>query len=105
MERVLLSGAWGLIGAALFSSLEQGGAEVVQLARGSPGKGGHISWDPMAEAAGTGILPPAVSGFDAVIHLAGESIVGRWTEEKKKAIRESRGRGRRNLATALARTE
>ena len=105
MERVLLSGASGLIGAALLSSLEQGGAEVVQLARGPAGKVGQISWDPMAEATGTGILPPAVSGFDAVIHLAGESIVGRWTEAKKKAIHESRVRGTRNLATALARTE
>jgi uncharacterized protein len=47
----------------------------------------------------------AVSGFDAVIHLAGESVVGRWTEAKKKAILESRRRGTRNLASALARTE
>ncbi len=46
-----------------------------------------------------------VSGFDAVIHLAGESIVGRWTEEKRKVIRESRVQGTRNLAAALARSE
>ncbi len=46
-----------------------------------------------------------VSGFDAVVHLAGESIVGRWTAEKKQAIRNSRAQGTRNLATALARAE
>ena len=46
-----------------------------------------------------------MSGFDAVIHLAGESVVGRWTEEKKKAIRDSRVLGTRNLATALAQSE
>jgi uncharacterized protein (TIGR01777 family) len=40
-----------------------------------------------------------------VVHLAGESVVGRWTEEKKKAIRESRVQGTRNLATALAHCE
>ena len=43
-----------------------------------------------------------MSGFDAVIHLAGESIVGRWTEAKKRRIRESRVQGTRNLAEALA---
>ena len=40
-----------------------------------------------------------------MVHLAGESVVGRWTEEKKKAIRESRVQGTRNLAAALARSE
>jgi hypothetical protein len=44
-----------------------------------------------------------VSGFDAVIHLAGESIASRWTESKKKAIRDSRVLGTRHLAEALAR--
>jgi hypothetical protein len=46
-----------------------------------------------------------VSGFDAAIHLSGETIAGRWTEAKKKAIRESRVFGTRNLASALARAE
>ncbi len=53
----------------------------------------------------TALSPEAVSGFDTVIHLAGESVVGRWTPEKKKAIRDSRVQGTRNLATALARCE
>jgi uncharacterized protein len=48
---------------------------------------------------------PDVSGFDAVIHLAGESVVGRWTDAKRKAIRDSRVEGTRNLATALATTD
>ncbi len=58
-----------------------------------------IQWDPRQP------LPAdLVSGFDAVIHLAGESIAGRWTEEKKKKIRDSRVIGTRNLAQALAQT-
>jgi uncharacterized protein (TIGR01777 family) len=57
----------------------------------------QISWDP-----GKPIAPGAVSGFDAVIHLAGESIVGRWTEEKKSKIRNSRVAGTTALAQALA---
>jgi hypothetical protein len=43
-----------------------------------------------------------VSGSEAVIHLAGESIIGRWTEAKKRRIVESRALGTRNLATATA---
>ncbi len=60
----------------------------------------RIAWDP-ARA----IAPEAVSGFDAVIHLAGESIFGRWTAAKKKKIRDSRVAGTFNLASALARAE
>lgn len=99
MDRVLISGASGPIGTALVSSLEQAGAEVVRLTRG-PANAEQISWNPMGELA-----PAAVSGFRAVIHLAGESVVGRWTAEKKRAIRESRVRGTRSVASALARTE
>jgi hypothetical protein len=56
-----------------------------------------IRWDPAKP-----ISPQAVSGFDAVIHLAGESIVGRWTAKKKAKIRDSRVLGTQNLAQALA---
>lgn len=51
------------------------------------------------------ITPETVSGFDAVIHLAGESIFGRWTEAKKSKIRDSRVVGTFNLASALAQAE
>ncbi|MGA9711200.1 MAG: TIGR01777 family oxidoreductase, partial [Candidatus Sulfotelmatobacter sp.] len=60
----------------------------------------QIAWDPAVP-----IAPEAVSGFDAVIHLAGESIFGRWTAAKKKKIRDSRVAGTFNLASALARAE
>ena len=100
MDRVLISGASGPIGAALVSSLEHAGAEVVRLVRGSARNAGQISWNPTDDLA-----TPAVSGFRAVIHLAGESVVGRWTAAKKKAVRESRVQGTRSVASALARTE
>jgi uncharacterized protein (TIGR01777 family) len=48
------------------------------------------------------ISPGMVSGYDAVIHLAGESIVGRWTKTKKIKIRGSRVAGTTTLAEALA---
>jgi uncharacterized protein len=100
MARVLISGASGLIGAALVASFEQQGAEVVRLVRGAPRGSGQVNWDPAAL-----LSPAAVSGFDAVIHLAGESVMGRWTAAKMKAIRESRVRGTATVATALARAE
>ena len=97
MKRILVSGASGPIGKALLSSFETQGTQVVRLVRGHAQNAGQVSWNPLAS------VPPAtVSEFDAVVHLAGESIVGRWTAEKKKAIRDSRVQGTRNLAAALA---
>jgi len=104
MARVLVSGISGPIGAALLPTLKASGAHITRLARsGSPACPADeetIPWNPAQP------LPAnALSGFDAVIHLAGESIVGRWTPEKKKKIRESRVEGTRNLAKALAQTK
>jgi uncharacterized protein len=100
MERVLVTGVSGPIGRALLASFAPQGTEIVRLVRGRAQHAAQISWDPLAA-----LLPSSVSGFDAVVHLAGESVVGRWTEEKKKAIRESRVLGTRNLAAALAHSE
>ena len=69
----------------------------MRLVRGRAQNAAQASWNPLAPLA-----PAVVSGFDAVIHLAGESVVGRWTEEKKRAIRESRVQGTRHLVAALA---
>jgi uncharacterized protein (TIGR01777 family) len=96
--KVLVSGSSGLIGSALLPALKASGYEVVCLGRGQSGNG-RVGWDPARPLA-----PELVSGFDAVIHLAGESIASRWTESKKKAIRDSRVLGTRHLAEALARS-
>jgi uncharacterized protein (TIGR01777 family) len=74
--------------------------QVVRLVRGPARNPAQLSWDPFRP-----VLPSLVSGFDAVIHLAGESVVGRWTAEKKSNIYESRVQGTRKLATALAQSE
>jgi len=100
LQRVLITGASGPIGLALLASFTAQNTQVVRLVRGQASSAAQISWDPL-----TALSPAAVSGFDAVIHLAGESVVGRWTDAKKKAIRESRVLGTRNLAAALARSE
>src|SRR5438445_1532089 len=97
MSRILASGFSGLIGSALLASLTQRGHTVVRLVRGRDSGTGQIRWDPMQP-----LTPDSISGLDVVIHLAGESIVGRWTDAKKKRILESRRVGTRNLAEALA---
>jgi uncharacterized protein len=51
------------------------------------------------------IPPQILSGFDAVIHLSGENIAGRWTEAKKRRIRDSRIASTQNLSKALASAE
>ena len=95
--RVLVSGASGLIGEAVSAALSAEGYEIVRLTRNARAGAGTVQWDPSQA-----LSPDLVSGFDAVVHLAGESIVGRWTETKKKRIRDSRVLGTCNLAEALA---
>src|ERR1700756_1505129 len=100
MSRILISGASGLIGSALVPALESGGYEIARLVRGSAKSRTDLVWDPMRE-----VSPSLVSGFDAVIHLSGENVAGRWTAEKKRRIRESRVVSTRNLAWAIAKAE
>jgi uncharacterized protein len=97
ISRILVSGVSGPIGAALLPSLKTRGYKITRLVRGASTGEDQIAWNPAQP-----ISPEIISGFDAVIHLAGESIVGRWTAEKKLKIRDSRVVGTRNLAQALA---
>ena len=95
---ILVSGASGLIGSALTPCLEAAGHRVTRLVRGRARPGwGEVAWDPDAGR----MPPPALEGMDAVVHLAGESIVGRWTADKKRRIYDSRVRGTRIICEAL----
>lgn len=95
--KVLVTGASGFIGRALVARLEQEGHEAVPLARGVSGSGSP-SWD-----VGAGrIDEDALDGIEAVVHLAGESIGGRWTAAKKQAILSSRTEGTDLIARAVA---
>lgn len=94
---ILVSGSTGLVGKALLPYLTAQGHTVRRLVR-SGGSATDVTWDPM----GRGPDPAKLEGIDAVVHLAGESIMGRWTEEKKRRIRESRRQGTRLLSEAIA---
>ncbi len=98
--RVAITGASGLLGTALTAFLRTGGHTVMPLVRSKrmADAGEGIYWSPDAGE----IDLPALEGYDIVVHLAGESIAGRWTESKRARIMESRDKSTRLLAKALA---
>lgn len=94
---ILVSGSTGLIGSSLVLFLESEGHTIKRLVRKQPASENEILWSPDSK-----IDPSKLEEFDGVIHLAGESIMGRWTVEKKAKIRSSRVEGTRSLAQSLA---
>src|SRR4051812_4978459 len=93
--KVTVTGATGRIGSLLVERLRARGDEVTILSRSA--RGGAVAWDPLAGPAPS----EALEGRDAVVHLAGEDVAQRWSEETKRAIRESREVGTRNLVAGL----
>jgi uncharacterized protein len=93
--RVVVTGASGFLGRAIVAALMARNDEVVALSR-SP-KPRWRAFDPLG--------PPDPAPFesaDGVIHLAGETITGRWTSEKKKKIYDSRVIGTRTVVASIA---
>jgi len=96
--KVLIAGAGGLVGSALIPALEAEGSEVTRLVRSSAGAG-EIEWHPNNDQ----IDATKLEGFDAIINFAGENIAGgRWTDEQKRKIRDSRVNGTHLLSEAIA---
>lgn len=101
---VLITGVTGFIGKRLSERLTANGHTISGLSRNPdsararmPEVATFYPWNPAQ-------LPPqeAIEGADAVVHLAGETVNGRWTAAKKQRILTSREVGTRNLVTALA---
>jgi uncharacterized protein (TIGR01777 family) len=110
--RVTVTGASGLVGRTLLPALRARGAEVTVLSRDpdrarsalDPAAAGPLqvlAWDPLREPA------PAegLVGRDSVLHLAGEPVAQRWSAKAKRAIRDSRVIGTRNLLEGLRRLD
>lgn len=96
---VAITGSSGLVGSALAAFLSTGGHRVVRLVRRPPDGPDERTWRPEAPDA------DMLRGVDAVVHLAGANINGRFTEEHKRAIRDSRVGPTRALAEAIARSD
>ena len=102
--RIAITGATGFIGSRLCRALKERGDEVIAITRDTaraaavlPPKTEVISWDPTSDAPSALKMPR----IDAVVHLAGASIAGRWNKERKLAIYESRIVGTRKLVESL----
>lgn len=101
--RVLITGATGTIGLALADALLARGDEVVALSR-DPERGQRVlgvevhAWPQPTE-----VPPPgeAFAGVEVVVHLLGEPVAQRWTEEARQKIRDSRVLGTRSLVAGL----
>ncbi len=94
---VLVSGASGLIGRAVVESLAGAGHRITRLVRTSA-RAGEFRWHPL----GGQLDLSSVAPVDAVVHLAGENVGARWSDERKRRIRDSRVRGTSLLSTAIA---
>lgn len=96
--KIAIAGASGLVGSALVRSLEAQGHEITRLVRSTP-RAGEIEWHPNQDEVNAGSL----DGFDIIINLAGENLAsGRWTDEQKRKIRDSRVNGTHLISEAIA---
>ena len=105
MANVLVSGGTGFIGSRVCTALHKQGDTVHVLSRNPTRAQTKLKsvravygWNPEAEK----IPSEATSDVKAVVHLAGETIAGRWNAEKKRRIRDSRILSTRNLVESLA---
>jgi hypothetical protein len=105
--KIIVTGSTGLIGTALVAALIRRGDEVTRLVRGAARArradgAREVLWNPAR-----GELDAAeLEGHDAAVHLAGDPVAeGRWTDEKKRRIRDSRVQGTTLLAATLAKLQ
>lgn len=97
--RILISGSTGTVGTHLLSTISSDSFEIWRLVRSRAEGENLIFWDPEGGHIGD---PSLLEGFDAVVHLSGENIIGRWTEKKKKLIRRSRVLSTRYLVSLFS---
>ena len=105
MANVLVTGGTGFIGSRVCDALHHKGDAVYVLSRNPtraenklPSLKAAYGWNPETEKLPT----EATSNINAIIHLAGETIAGRWNAEKKRKIRDSRILSTQNLVASLA---
>ncbi len=103
--RITLTGATGLIGVRIVRALRDRGDDVTVLSRNPEPAAARlgveaVGWDPTAGPAPA----PALEGRDAIVHLAGEPVAQRWSDDVKRRIRDSRELGTRHLVEGIAAT-
>lgn len=97
--QIVLTGATGFIASHVIPKLQAAGHEIRTLGRRPLDNLEFSKWDSADEPD-----PAVFESAGAVIHLAGETVAQRWTDESKKRIRSSRIDGTRNLVQSLSKT-
>ena len=100
--QIFMTGASGLVGKHLCEALYARGDTVVALTRKPKESKNGVRWV-VGDAAHPEAWQDNLSGSDAVINLAGESVMGRWTDDTRQAIEQSRVKTTQALVTALKR--
>jgi len=95
-----MTGSSGFVGTALRRALAERGWTVTRVVRPASARSdaSAVQWDPVSGTIDTA----ALEGHDVVLHLAGETLQGLWTQAKKRRIVDSRLRGTELIATAIA---
>ena len=101
--KILITGASGLIGKALQKNFADNGYEMLLASRKKSAKPDEIEWDTEKGFAEKDL--PRLEALDAIIHLAGENVAGRWTDEKKRRLMDSRVFGTRNVVEIVRKLE
>jgi uncharacterized protein len=104
--RVTVTGATGRIGSRVVAALRRRGDDVTVLSRDAGDARASLgvearAWQPESERAPA----DALVGRDAVLHLAGEDVAQRWSDDAKRRLRSSREQGTRNLVAGLRAAE
>lgn len=106
-EHVLITGATGFIGKRLAASLHGDGRSVRALARDAERAKASVrelddafAWSALDDARGE-----VLRDVRAVVHLAGESVAGLWTADRRRRIEESRVKTTRALVDAIAKAD
>ena len=98
-KKILISGSSGLVGTALITELNKRNYEIYTLVRKEPKSSSEFYWSPSKNE----IDEKAIELADAIIHLAGENVAeGRWSEQKKERILNSRINGTKLIAKAIS---
>jgi len=95
--RIAITGSSGLIGTALTAALDAAGHDLLHLVRRPPAGSAEIQWDPEA-----GTIDGSLEGVEAIVHLAGENIGQRWTDDVRRRVLESRVNGTTLIAETAA---
>lgn len=97
--KYLISGSSGLVGSHLSSFLIRNNCSVSRLVRSGNENAERIRWNPHT---GSVSDPELLENMDIAVHLSGENVVGLWTKEKKRRIRESRVNSTRFLVDTFS---